>query len=167
LEEWLFRGLILNILLRHGKTFLATIFSSFIFAYFHFRPNYRIDSPQAIATLMDGFHCFYEVIFYSLAGISWFKFLILFVLGYFLAMFYVYIQELEAPIGLHGGIVFSLAIFRKCISFSETHPFFGSNDLLDSPCALMLIILTILSTHLYYFCYRRPFNGSCLRGPCP
>ncbi|MDR0417818.1 MAG: CPBP family intramembrane metalloprotease [Puniceicoccales bacterium] len=164
LEEWLFRGLILNILLQNGKTFFATLFSSFIFAYFHFRPNYRIDSPQTVATLADGFHCFYEVVFHSLVGISWVKFLILFAVGYFLAMFYVYVQELEAPIGLHGGIVVSLTIFRRCINFSETHSFWGSNDLLNSPCALVLIIFIILLTHFYYFCCRRPFNGNCPMG---
>jgi membrane protease YdiL (CAAX protease family) len=150
-EEWLFRGLIFNILLQRWKTFLATIFSSLIFAYFHFRPNYKIDSPQAIATLMDGFRCFYEVIFHSLVGISWFKFWILFSLGYFLATLYVYVQKLEAPIGLHAGIISTLVIFRKCITFSEVRPFFGSDNLLDSPYAFILIIFAILFTYCRYF----------------
>jgi membrane protease YdiL (CAAX protease family) len=150
LEEWLFRGLIFNILLRRWKTFLTTVFSSLIFAYFHFRPNYKIDSSQSIATLADGFRCFYEIIFHSLVGISWFKFWILFSLGYFLATIYIYAQKLEAPIGLHAGIISTLIIFRKCIIFSEVHPFFGSNDLLDSPFAFILLILAILLTHWHH-----------------
>jgi membrane protease YdiL (CAAX protease family) len=146
-EEWLFRGLIFKLLLQKMRPLFATIWSALIFAYFHFRPPYALPTSHRLATFSDGFYCLYEVIFHSLAGISWFKFLIIFSFGYLLAMVYFYAQRLRAVIGLHVGVVFSLTIFKTCVSFPLRHPLFGSNDLFDSPLALSLIILTIALTH--------------------
>jgi membrane protease YdiL (CAAX protease family) len=140
LEEWLFRGLIFKLLLRKMRPVLAFASSAFIFAYFHFRPTYSLPITQELTTFSNGFYCLYEVIFHSLVGISWFKFLIIFSLGYLLASVYFHTQRLTAAIGLHAGIIFSLTIFKKFTTFPITHPLFGSNDLFDSPLALLLII---------------------------
>jgi membrane protease YdiL (CAAX protease family) len=150
LEEWLFRGLIFKILLNPVKPFLATIFSSLLFAYFHFRPHYEPNPSSRFATLGDGFHCLYEVTFRSLVGISWFKFSIIFSLGCLLATVYFRTRNLLASVGLHGAIVFTLMIFREWIYFPATNFFFGSNDLFNSPLALLVILFFTISFSAYY-----------------
>ncbi|MDR2812417.1 MAG: CPBP family intramembrane metalloprotease [Puniceicoccales bacterium] len=145
LEEWLFRGLIFNLLLRRMRPAVAFVVSAFIFAHLHFRPTLSVAS--GLATFYDGFYCLYEVIFRSLVGISWFKFLILFSLGYLLATVYFYTRKLGAAVGIHAGIIFSLAIFKTCVSFSAVHSFFGSDDLFDSPLALLVIIAATVFSH--------------------
>ncbi|MDR1591211.1 MAG: CPBP family intramembrane metalloprotease [Puniceicoccales bacterium] len=143
LEEWLFRGIIFKFLLDEMRPSFAFILSAFIFAYFHFRPTYSLSAVRE-ATFSDGFFCLYEVIFHSLAGISWFKFAIIFSLGYLLAAIYFRTGKLSAAMGFHGGIIFSLTIFKGSLFFSGAHVFLGSNDLFDSPLALAVIILTII-----------------------
>jgi membrane protease YdiL (CAAX protease family) len=143
LEEWLFRGLIFKLLLSRMRPFFATVLSALIFAYFHFRPAYGLSTAHKLATFSDGFHCLYAVIFHSLVGISWFKFLIIFSLGYLLAMVYFRRQRLSAAMGLHAGIIFSLMLFKGYITFPIRHPFLGSDEF-DSPLVLLLIILTTI-----------------------
>jgi membrane protease YdiL (CAAX protease family) len=143
LEEWLFRGIIFRLLLEKLRPPLAIVLSAFIFAYFHFRPAYAL-ATIGEATFSDGFRCCYEVIFHSLVGISWFKFSIIFFLGYLLAAVYFRVGRLGAAMGLHAGIIFSLTIFKGCIFFPTAHSFLGSNDLFDSPLALGVIIFAII-----------------------
>ncbi|MDR0740812.1 MAG: CPBP family intramembrane metalloprotease [Puniceicoccales bacterium] len=151
LEEWLFRGFIFRFLLDKMRPVLAFTASAFIFAYLHFRPTYSLFVTQEPTTFSNGFYCLYELIFHSLVGISWFKFLIIFSLGYLLASVYFYTQKLTAAIGLHAGVIFPLTIFKNCAIFPVTRPIFGSNDLFDSPLALFLIILAaILSRQIRY-----------------
>jgi membrane protease YdiL (CAAX protease family) len=144
LEEGLFRGLIFRLLLDKMRPVLAFTSSAFIFAYLHFRPTYSFPLTRELATFSNGFYCLYKLIFHSLIGISWFKFLIIFSFGYLLASVYFYTQKLTAAIGLHAGVIFSLTIFKNCTTFPITRPIFGSNDLFDSPLALSLIILAAI-----------------------
>jgi membrane protease YdiL (CAAX protease family) len=132
------------------KPFLAIIFSSLLFAYFHFRPNYEPNPNFTFATFADGFHCFYAVAFRSLVGISWFKFSIIFALGCLLATVYFHTKNLLASVGLHGGIVFTLMVLKKWIFFPSSNFFFGSDDLSNSPLALLVILFLTISFSSYH-----------------
>ncbi|MDR3317390.1 MAG: CPBP family intramembrane metalloprotease [Puniceicoccales bacterium] len=154
IEEWLFRGLIFKILLKYMRPLLAIIFSSLLFAYFHFRPHYEISSHISYATFLDSFYYLYKVIFCTLANISYLNFLIIFAFGCLLAMIYFHTQNLSAPIGLHAGVVFTFMYLKIYISFPTSHHFFCSNNLLDSPFPLVVIIVAIIVFHLYYVCQK-------------
>ncbi|MDR2200517.1 MAG: CPBP family intramembrane metalloprotease, partial [Puniceicoccales bacterium] len=150
LEEWLFRGLIFGAMVNAMKPFQAIIFSSLIFAYFHFSPRYSIPAHHTFLNLSDGFRCFYENIFPGLNHIAYLKFLIIFSLGCLLATVYFHSKNLFTAIGLHGGIVFALMICKTCFSFPVTNSFFGSNHLFDSPLAILLIATVGIGIHSYH-----------------
>ncbi|MDR2806930.1 MAG: CPBP family intramembrane metalloprotease [Puniceicoccales bacterium] len=150
IEEWLFRGLIFKIFLKHMHPFLAIIFSSFVFTYFHFRSNYAINLNHEFATLSDGFRCLYEVVCHAFVNVVYLKFLIIFVFGCLLAAIYCYIPTLLSCVGLHTGVVFTLMMSREYLLFPITHPWLGSDHFLDSPLALLFMIVLIVLLHLRY-----------------
>jgi membrane protease YdiL (CAAX protease family) len=149
-EEWLFRGLILQIFLRCVRPFYAIILSSLLFAYFHFRPDYTVSAQNTFVTLSDSFLCLAEILFYTFGPISLLKFSILFTFGCLLATTYFHVKNLSAPIGLHSGAVFALMSFKGHIFFPTSHPFFGANDPLNSPFVLLAIAFFIAIIHQYF-----------------
>ncbi|MDR0590397.1 MAG: CPBP family intramembrane metalloprotease [Puniceicoccales bacterium] len=150
IEEWLFRGLIFQIFLRCVRPFYAIIFSSLLFAYFHFRPNYTVSAQNTFVTLSDSFSCLAEILFHTFSNISLLKFSILFTFGCLLATIYFYVKNLSAPIGFHSGVVFALMYFKRYIFFPDSHYFFGANDILNSPFVLLATTIFTASIHRYF-----------------
>lgn len=144
-EEWLFRGLIFKSLEQKLPVFLAIICSSFIFAYFHFRPT--IATPDDPGMLSSGFYCLKAFLFDTFTEIYWRKFAVLFVLGILFCSVYCYERSLLASIGLHFGIVFTLTLINEVITFTSTNDWFGNNHLFNAPIAFILI----LTLTIYYF----------------
>ncbi|MFN2508617.1 MAG: type II CAAX prenyl endopeptidase Rce1 family protein [Chthoniobacterales bacterium] len=112
LEEPLFRGLLLGVLLRRSSATLAIFFTSAVFSILHF-----LKSPEQSAvvvtwssgfnSLANSFSQFREPIL-VLAG-----FTTLFLLGWILADAKIRTRSLWLPIGLHAGWIFASAIFNK------------------------------------------------------
>jgi membrane protease YdiL (CAAX protease family) len=148
-EEWLFRGLIFQIFLRCVRPFYATVLSSLLFAYFHFRPHYSVSTQNTFVTLADSFSCLTEILFYTFSHISLLKFSILFTFGCLLATTYFLSKNLSAPIGLHSGAVFVLMSCKQHIFFPTSHSFFGANDTLNSPFVLLAITLFTALIHQF------------------
>ncbi len=145
LEEPIFRGLILGVLLRRSPVWAAMFGTSAIFSILHF-----LKAPEHTSTVVtwtsgfvsigNAFTQFQQPAL-LLAGFS-----TLFLLGWILADARVRTQSLWLPIGLHGGWIFSSAIFNRFASQqSENLPWLGRNLLIGiAPLCVALVSWAIL-----------------------
>jgi CAAX protease family protein len=112
IEETFFRGLVLGILLRSGRTYLSMFVTSALFSVIHFLKAPEVTSPMV--TWTSGF----ESIAHSFAQFSepilvLAAFTTLFLLGWILADARVRTRSLWLPIGLHAGWIFGNGVFSK------------------------------------------------------
>ena len=111
IEETLFRGLVLGILLKSGHRYMSIIVSSALFAIVHFLKAPERTSP--VVTWLSGFgsiaHSFYQFANPMLVGAA---FTTLFLLGVILADARVRTRSLWLAIGLHGGWIFARGAFQ-------------------------------------------------------
>ncbi len=130
IEEAFFRGLILGILLRSGRTSLAIFLTSALFAIVHF-----LKAPlhtSAIVTWTSGFnsiaHSFSQFSNPTMVAAS---FTTLFLIGWILADARVLTRSLWLSIGLHAGWIFGSGGFSK-IAHREilALPWLGKNLLI-------------------------------------
>lgn len=112
IEEALFRGLILGILLRSGRKFLAIFVTSAFYSIVHF-----LKAPEETSTTvtwLSGFrsiaHSFDQFGDPMLVGAA---FTTLFVIGWILADARLRTRSLWLPIGLHAGWIFGNGIFNR------------------------------------------------------
>lgn len=112
IEEPLFRGLILGVLLRTNTALAAALLSSGLFSILHFLK--APENTSAVVTWSSGFTSIansfaqFSDPLLVLAG-----FTTLFLLGWILADARIRTRSLWLPIGLHGGWIFASAIFNK------------------------------------------------------
>lgn len=149
IEEPIFRGLILGILLRAGSTLPAVLGTSAIFSILHF-----LKAPEHTATVVtwasgfvsiaNAFHQFGQPLL-LLAG-----FTTLFLIGWILADARLRTRSLWLPIGLHSGWIFASAIFNKLARREyEALPWLGRNLLVGlAPLAVALLSWAILRAWL-------------------
>ena len=145
IEEPLFRGLLLGVLLRASSRWTAVFFTSAIFSILHF-----LKSPEQSTTdvtwisgfvsIGNSFSQFGQPILVA-AG-----FTTLFLLSWILADARVRTRSLWLPIGLHAGWIFASAIFNKVARREfETLPWLGGNLLIGlAPLCVALISWGIL-----------------------
>ncbi len=145
LEEPIFRGLILGVLLRSIPVWAAIFGTSAIFSILHF-----LKAPEHTSTVVtwasgfvsigNSFTQFQQPLL-LLAG-----FTTLFLLGWILADARVRTRSLWLPIGLHSGWIFASAIFNKVASQqTEALPWLGRNLLIGiAPLFVALISWGIL-----------------------
>jgi len=145
IEEPLFRGLILGILLRAGGPRLATFVSSAIFSLLHFlkapaHTSADVTWTSGFVSLANSFSQFQEPLL-VIAG-----FTTLFLLGWILADARLTTRSLWLPIGLHAGWIFSSALFNKIARREvEWLPWIGRNLLIGlAPLCVALISWAIL-----------------------
>lgn len=114
IEELLFRGLILGILLRSGRVLISILITSAFYSIVHF-----LKAPvrtSAVVTWISGFnsigHSFSQFAdpLLLLAGFS-----TLFLIGWILAEARLRTNSLWLPIGLHAGWIFTSGIFNKIV----------------------------------------------------
>ena len=112
LEEALFRGLILGVLLRSGRPTLAVFLSAAIFSILHFlkAPEHTTDAPSWSSGFVSIAHAFgqFSDPMLLLAG-----FTTLFLIGCILADARVRTKSLWCSIGLHSGWILANGIFNK------------------------------------------------------
>lgn len=151
LEEPLFRGLILGVLLRSNPAWLAALLTSALFSIIHFMkaPEHSatfITWTSGFASIANAFHQFGEP-FLVLAG-----FTTLFLLGWILADARIRTRSLWLPIGLHGGWIFASAAFNK-VARRETNllPWLGDNLLIGiAPLCVGLVSWLMLRAWLHH-----------------
>jgi CAAX protease family protein len=140
IEEPLFRGLILGVLLRTGAPIFATFVTSALFSVLHFlKPAEQ--SPHVV-TWTSGFTSIansfgqFEQPLLVLAGFS-----TLFLLGWILADARIRTRSLWLPIGLHAGWIFTSAMFNKVAHREfEALPWIGRSLLIGiAPLGVALI----------------------------
>jgi membrane protease YdiL (CAAX protease family) len=112
IEEAFFRGLILGVLLRSGRTNMPIFITSALFAIVHF-----LKAPLRTSTIViwtSGFnsiaHSFAQFSNPPMVAAS---FTTLFLIGWILADARVITRSLWLPIGLHAGWIFSSGAFNK------------------------------------------------------
>lgn len=150
LEEIVFRGLILRAFYTAARPLPTMLFSSLFFAYVHF----RIATPAAIhlqssLSWPQSFQIANDYLFGIGRSFQPIPFLSLFMLGNLLTLLVYIHRHLMAAMGFHFGLVFLLLIYRKLFIINNIQfpNWIGSNNLIDSPLALLLMsILTI-----YYY----------------
>jgi membrane protease YdiL (CAAX protease family) len=112
IEETLFRGLILGVLLRSERKYLAMLITSAIFSIAHFLKAPEHTSP--VVTWTSGFtsiaHSFDQ---FSDATLVAAAFTTLFVIGWILADARLATRSLWLPVGLHAGWIFGNGIFNR------------------------------------------------------
>jgi len=111
IEEMFFRGLVLGILLKSGRTYVAMFLTSAFFAVVHFLKAPEHTSP--VVTWLSGFnsiaHAFRPFGNLALVGAG---FTTLFLLGWILADARLRTRSLWLPIGLHGGWILARGLFQ-------------------------------------------------------
>jgi membrane protease YdiL (CAAX protease family) len=111
IEETFFRGLVLGVLLKSGRRYMAIILSSALFAIVHFLKAPERTSP--VVTWLSGFgsiaHSFHQFAKPMLVSAA---FTTLFLLGLILADARVRTRSLWLAIGLHGGWIFARGAFQ-------------------------------------------------------
>ncbi len=151
IEEPLFRGLILGILLRAGSPFAAALGTSALFSIVHFLKSPEGTSAQVswssgFRSIGNSFQQFHEPLLVAAA------FTTLFVVGWILADARLRTRSLWLPIGLHAGWIFASALFNKVASREiELLPWIGRNLLVGlAPLAVALLSWAILRAWLRY-----------------
>lgn len=145
IEEPIFRGLILGILLRAGPTLPAVLGTSAFFSILHFlkAPEHTstvVTWSSGFVSIANSFHQFGQPLL-LLAG-----FTTLFLVGWILADARLRTRSLWLPIGLHSGWIFASAIFNKLARREyEALPWLGRNLLIGlAPLAVALLSWAIL-----------------------
>ena len=145
LEEPLFRGLILGVLLRAGAPLFATFATSAFFSIVHFlkapeETTTQVTWSSGFVSIAHSFSQFQQPLL-VLAGFS-----TLFLLGWILADARIRTGSLWLPIGLHGGWIFASAIFNKLARREfEALPWIGRNLLVGiAPLCVALVCWAIL-----------------------
>jgi membrane protease YdiL (CAAX protease family) len=140
LEEPLFRGLLLGVLLRRNSASFAVFFTSGVFSILHF-----LKSPEQSAAVVTWFSGFGSITnsfgqfgepTLVLAG-----FTTLFLLGWILADARMLTRSLWLPIGLHAGWIFASALFNKVARREfDALPWLGRNLLIGiAPLCVALV----------------------------
>jgi membrane protease YdiL (CAAX protease family) len=151
IEETLFRGLFLGVLLRGNRTLAATLLSSGIFSIVHFlkapdQTTTSVDWVSGFISLAHSFDQFTEPML-VLAG-----FTTLFLIGVILADARLQTASLWLPIGLHAGWIFASGVFNK-IAHREVValPWIGKSLLIGIvPLCVCLISWVLLRGWLRY-----------------
>lgn len=150
-EELLFRGLILGILLRSAPRILAILFTSALFSILHFLKTpegavTNVSWASGFVSMAHSFDQFREPMLVA-AG-----FTTLFLLGWILADARVRTQSLWLPIGLHAGWIFASGLFSKVARPEAIAlPWLGKNLLIGIvPLSLGLLTWLLLRTWLKY-----------------
>jgi CAAX protease family protein len=117
IEEAFFRGLILGVLLRSNRTWIAIAITSALYSILHFLKGTA--PPPAVVTWSSGFvsagHAFSQ---FANAGQVAGGFTTLFLIGWVLADARLRTRSLWLPIGLHAGWIFANGLFNK---FAHRH----------------------------------------------
>ena len=157
IEESLFRGLFLGVLLRGLRRWPAVVLSAAIFSIIHFlkAPDQTTTVVQwnsGFVSLAHSFDQFGEPML-VLAG-----FTTLFVIGLILADARILTHSLWLPIGLHSGWILASAVFAKLARRNfEALPWLGKNMLIGLvPLAVCLVSWVLLRAWLRYAPPRDP-----------
>ena len=149
IEEPLFRGLILGVLLRGNSTPVAVFLSSAVFSILHFlkAPEHTstiVTWTSGFASIANSFNQFADPLL-VIAG-----FTTLFLLGWILADARIRTRSLWLPIGLHAGWIFASAAFNKIARREiDLLPWLGKNLLIGiAPLCVALLTWAILRTWL-------------------
>ncbi|MEY2576487.1 MAG: protease family protein [Verrucomicrobiota bacterium] len=156
IEESLFRGLFLGVVLRSWRPWSASLFSAGIFSIVHFlkAPDQTTTVVQwysGFVSLAHSFDQFREPML-VLGG-----FTTLLVIGIILANVRVATRSLWAPIGLHAGWILTSMMFAKIARRDWMWlPWLGKNLLVGLlPLAVMLLTWLLVSVWLNYARLRR------------
>ena len=157
LEEPIFRGLILGVLLRSLPATTAMLFTSTAFSILHFlkapeQTNATVTWASGFVSIAHAFSQFAEPLL-VLSG-----FTTLFLLGWILADARIRTRSLWLPIGLHAGWIFANALFNKLARREmEALPWIGRNLLIGLvPLAVALITWALIRAWLRYVERSRP-----------
>ncbi len=149
IEEPIFRGLILGVLLRSCPPIVAALATSGIFSILHF-----LKAPEHTSTVVTWSSGFVSIAnsltqfnqpLLLLAG-----FTTLFLLGWILADARIRTRSLWLPIGLHGGWIFANALFNKVARRQmEALPWIGKSLLIGlAPLCVALLSWVLLRAWL-------------------
>jgi membrane protease YdiL (CAAX protease family) len=112
IEETFFRGLLLGILLRSGRTYMSIFVTSALYSLVHF-----LKVPErtpAIVTWTSGFNSIlHSFVQFSQPMLVLAAFTTLFSIGWILADARVQTRSLWLPIGLHAGWIFANGTFNR------------------------------------------------------
>lgn len=151
IEEAFFRGIILGVLLRTGRKYMAILAVSAVFAAVHFFK--APERTSAVVTWTSGLNS----IAHSFGGVGdpmmlASAFATLFVFGYILAVARVRTHSLWLPMGLHAGLIFGSGTFswlthRQMFAL----PWVGKNLLVGIvPLGVAAVTWTMMRTWLRY-----------------
>ena len=151
IEETLFRGLFLGVLIRRGRPWIAAGLSAAIFAIVHFlkapdQTTTSVEWTSGFVSLAHSFDQFSEPML-VLAG-----FLTLFLIGLILAHARLRTQSLWLPIGLHAGWIFANGAFNKMAHREVVAlPWLGKNLLIGIvPLGICLVTWGLVTVWLKY-----------------
>ncbi|HEV3409008.1 MAG TPA: CPBP family intramembrane glutamic endopeptidase [Chthoniobacterales bacterium] len=151
IEEPIFRGLLLGILLRSMPAALAMFLSSALFSILHF-----LKAPEGTSTVVTWASGFVSIgnAFSQFADpmLVLASFTTLFLLGWILADARIRTRSLWLPIGLHAGWIFANALFNKVAQRQfEALPWIGRNLLIGlAPLGVAVVTWALVRWWLSY-----------------
>jgi membrane protease YdiL (CAAX protease family) len=151
-EEAFFRGLILGILLRSGRVYLAMFITSALYSIVHFLK--APEGTSTVVTWMSGFksigHSFGQFAEPVLLAAA---FSTLFLIGWILADARLQTRSLWLPIGLHAGWIFANGMFNRIARRDILLlPWLGRNLLVGIvPLAICLLTWLLVRVWLRYY----------------
>ena len=155
IEEGLFRGLVLGVLLRSGRTYLAIFITSAFYSVVHF-----LKAPERtseVVTWSSGFnsiaHSFSQFGEPTLVAAA---FTTLFLIGWILADARISTRSLWLPIGLHAGWIFGNGWFNGIARVAHREisllPWLGKNLLIGLvPLGVCLVTWLLVRLWLKYY----------------
>jgi membrane protease YdiL (CAAX protease family) len=155
IEESLFRGLVLGILLRTGRTWLAILITSGLYSVVHFLKV--PERTSEIVTWSSGFksiaHSFWQ---FGSPVLVTAAFTTLFLIGWILADARLRTRSLWLPIGLHAGWIFGNGAFNRIARIAHRDisllPWLGKNLLVGFvPLGVCLLTWLLVRLWLKYY----------------
>jgi membrane protease YdiL (CAAX protease family) len=159
IEELLFRGFILGVLLRSYSRLSALLFTSALFAVVHFLKSPERVLPNEGINWLAGFDSFTHLFSqFSQPLLIVGGLLTLFVIGCILADARLLTRSLWLPIGLHSGWIFAAGIFSKAAHReSLALPWLGKDLLVGIvPLSIALLSWALMRSWVFYVGSRHP-----------
>jgi membrane protease YdiL (CAAX protease family) len=149
-EEVLFRGIVLHLLQKNLKTWLAATLVSLLFAALHASSGSFAEIEPQNVTIFSGFHCAISHIYAIFSSINWPIFINLALLGMVLAALVIEFGSLLYPIAFHFGMVFAMMLVRNFVKIVAISGIQRSNfsPLEAWQTALILLLLIILTVKI-------------------
>lgn len=144
-EEFIFRGFILQALLKDSTVFFSLFFANIIYSIVHFLKPPVLEKINVLSLMssINAIPAFFTPLIENFYGL--FPSIIgLFLIGIVLSSAYIRFRSLAMPIGLHASWVLGVKLLSKATDVTVSGSFWMTGDVTGSPITWFVLIVFIL-----------------------